>query len=69
MGNIFSENKSLIIENNNLKKRNQQLVDDIEAYKYQVSIMKSMIKIDDDVINEYEEEKSQNNCILCQFKK
>tara|TARA_B100000524_G_scaffold346279_1_gene246206 strand:- start:759 stop:968 length:210 start_codon:yes stop_codon:yes gene_type:complete len=67
MGNIFSENKSLIIENNNLKKRNQQLVDDIEAYQYQVSIMKSMIKIDDDVINEYEEEKGQNNCILCQF--
>ena len=65
MGNIFSEDKSLIIENNNLKKYNQHLVDDIEAYQYQVSIMKSMIKIDDDVINEYEEEKSQNNCISC----
>ena len=49
MGNVFSENKSLIIENNNLKKCNQQL--------------------DDDIINQFEEEKIQNNCIVCQYLK
>jgi len=60
---------NLVSENNNLKKCNKQLVDDIEAYKHQILILKSMIKIDNDIINEYEEEKSKNNCILCQFKK
>ena len=69
MGNVFSENKSLIIENNNLKKCNQQLNDEIKAYQYQVSIMKSMMKIDDDIINQFEEEKIQNNCIVCQYLK
>ena len=67
MGNIFSENKSLIIENNNLKNCNQQLNDEIKAYQYQVSIMKNMMKIDDDIINQFEEEKIQNNCILSDF--
>jgi len=67
MDSVFFTN--LILENNNLKKCNKQLVDDIEAYKHQISIMKNMMKIDNDIINEYEEEKSQNNCILCSFKK
>ena len=60
---------NLISENNNLKKCNKKLVDDIEAYKHQILILKKMIKIDNDIINEYEEEKSQNDCILCLIKK
>ena len=67
MDSVFFTN--LILENNNLKKCNKQLVDDIEAYKHQISVMKNMMKIDNNIINEYEEEKSQNNCILCPFKK